>query len=75
MKTLLSVLAVAGAFAVNAVAAPLPVANEVCPVCGKTAKLVYHSDVKGQRVIFASGACKDKFDKAPGRYRVTQVKK
>jgi hypothetical protein len=73
MKKLLSTLTLALAFSAITFAAGPPV-NEVCPVCGKTARLIFRSDVKGQHIIFFSADCKDKFDKAPGKYKVTPKK-
>lgn len=51
-------------------AANTPPVNEKCPVCGKDGRLIFHSEVKGERIIFDSAVCKDKFDKAPGKYMV-----
>jgi len=44
--------------------------NDVCPVCGKGARLIFRTTYKGQHVIFFSADCKDKFEKNPGRYTV-----
>ncbi len=71
MKALLSTLAIALAFAGFAQAGP-PV-NEKCPVCGKNARLIFHSNApNGDRVILATAECKEKFDKNPGGYKVTK---
>jgi YHS domain-containing protein len=48
--------------------------NDTCPVCGKNARLIYRSDYKGEHIIFCTAECKDKFDKAPGKYKVTPKK-
>jgi YHS domain-containing protein len=69
MKTLFAILAVS--FAIASVAPATEPINDKCPVCGKTIRLIFHSnDSKGQRVAFATADCKDKFDKAPGKYTV-----
>lgn len=55
----------------NGFAANKPPVNEKCPVCGKDGRLIFHSVVKAERIIFATAECKDKFDKAPaGKYPV-----
>lgn len=72
MKSLLSILAMTLAFSVIA-SATEPV-NEKCPVCGKTIKLIFHSNYKGQRVAFATAECQDKFNKAPEKYPVKPTK-
>ena len=51
-------------------AANTPPVNEKCPVCGKDGRLIFHSEVKGERIIFDTAICKDKFDKSPGKYPV-----
>jgi hypothetical protein len=48
--------------------------NDKCPVCGKNGRLIFHSNYKGERVIFDTSDCKDKFDKAPGNYKVIPKK-
>ena len=68
MKTLLTLLAITIAFAVQAFAGP-PV-NEKCPVCGKDGRLIFRSIREGKTVIFDCADCKNKFDKAPGKYKV-----
>ncbi len=73
MKSFFFVLAAAtitlgaGVFAANQ-----PPVNEKCPVCGKDGRLIFHSEVKGERIIFDTAVCKDKFDKAPGKYTVAK---
>ena len=71
MKNFLPVIA-AGLALVGAAAfaANTPPVNEKCPVCGKDGRLIFHSEVKGERIIFDTAACKDKFDKSPGKYKV-----
>ena len=50
-----------------------PPVNEVCPVCGKPARLIFHANTpSGDRVILATAECKDKFEKNPGGYKVTK---
>jgi YHS domain-containing protein len=73
MNRILSTLAILVSFPIIAFAAGPPV-NDVCPVCGKNARLIFRSDYKGQHVIFHSADCKDKFDKNPEKYRVTPKK-
>ena len=69
MKTLFSILAVS--FAIAGIAPAAEPVNDKCPVCGKTPRLIFHSNSpKGERVAFASADCKDKYDKAPGKYVV-----
>lgn len=68
MKMLFSVLLASMAF-VTLASAIEPV-NDKCPVCGKTIRLIFHSNYKEQRVAFFSADCKDKFDKAPAKYTV-----
>ncbi len=69
MKALLSTLALT--FALSGILQAGPPVNEVCPVCGKNARLIFRSNApSGDRVIFATAECKDKFDKSPGSYQV-----
>ena len=50
-----------------------PPVNEVCPVCGKNARLIFRTNApNGDRVIFATSECKDKFEKNPGGFKVTK---
>jgi hypothetical protein len=70
MRTLLATLAASFVLAGAAMAAPQEPVNDKCPVCGKTARLIFHSNAPQGRVIFFSGECKDKFDKSPGKYQV-----
>ena len=58
MKALLSTLALT--FALSGILQAGPPVNEVCPVCGKNARLIFRSNAE----------CKDKFDKSPGSYQV-----
>ena len=45
--------------------------NEKCPVCGKGARLIFHANApNGDRVIFATAECKDKFEKSAGSFKV-----
>lgn len=70
MKTLLPLLAITVALALNSRAADAPI-NSECPVCHKDARLIFRSNTKdGKRVIFATAECKDKFDKTPAKYQV-----
>jgi YHS domain-containing protein len=48
--------------------------NDVCPVCGKAGRLIFRSEYNGQHVIFHTADCKDKFDKNPGKYKITPKK-
>jgi YHS domain-containing protein len=68
MKTLFTVLAASLALATLAPATE-PV-NDKCPVCSKTVRLIFHSNVDGKRVAFGSADCKKKFDLAPTKYAV-----
>jgi YHS domain-containing protein len=70
MKTLLATLALSFAVSGAALAAPQEPINDKCPVCSKTARLIFHSNSPKGRVIFASADCKDKFDKSPTKYTV-----
>lgn len=70
MKTLLTTLAVTFTIVGSAFTAPQAPINDVCPVCGKNARLIFHSNSPKGRVIFFSGDCKDKFDKAPTKYSI-----
>lgn len=72
MKKLLSTLTLVLAFSGLSMAST-PV-NDVCPVCGKNARMIFRSIVKGQHVIFFSVDCKEKFEKNPGNYKVTLKK-
>lgn len=72
ISPLLAGLAFAFAFSVSSFAEKKEPVNDKCPVCGKDAKLIFHSEVKGERIIFATGSCKDKFDKAPGKFKVAK---
>jgi hypothetical protein len=56
MKALFSVFALS--IAVATIASAVPPVNEECPVCHKTARLIFHSEYKGQRVAFATAECK-----------------
>lgn len=73
MKKLLSTLTLILAFSAVTFAAGPPV-NEVCPVCGKNARLIFRSTYKDKHVIFFSADCKDKFDKSPEKYKITPKK-
>ncbi len=70
MRTLLATLAVSFAIAGSVMSAPQEPVNDKCPVCGKTPRLIFHSNTPQGRVIFFSADCKDKFDKSPGKYTV-----
>ncbi len=72
MKPLLSILA--DSLIMSVISFAKEPVNEKCPVCDKTIKLIFHSNYKGQRVAFATGDCKDKFDKAPDKYPVKPTK-
>ncbi len=73
MKNFFFVLAAAAVtLGATLFAANTPPVNEKCPVCGKDGRLIFHSEVKGERIIFDLAACKDKFDKAPGKYKVVK---
>ncbi|WP_395739385.1 hypothetical protein [Prosthecobacter sp.] len=69
MKTLLTLLAFTASLTLNSMAADAPV-NSECPVCHKDARLIFRSNTKDGRVIFATSECKEKFDKTPGKYPV-----
>jgi YHS domain-containing protein len=69
MKTLLTLLALTASMTFNSLAADMPV-NTECPVCHKDARLIFRSNTKDGRVIFATAECKEKFDKTPGKYQV-----
>ena len=62
------------ALGVSVFAANTPPVNEECPVCHKDGRLIFHSEVKGERIIFNTAGCKDKFDKAPGKFPVKKKK-
>lgn len=66
MKTLFSILAIT---LIAAAAQAVPV-NETCPVCGKTARLIFRTKHNGQHIIFFSADCMEKFTKAPSSYKV-----
>lgn len=68
MKKLFSILAVSMVLIAHSQA--IEPVNDKCPVCGKTIRLIFHSNYKEKRVAFASADCKDKFDKAPEKYTV-----
>lgn len=69
MKTLLLTVSLTLALS-GLVQAGAPV-NEKCPVCGKTARLIFRTNApNGDRVIFATSECKDKFEKNPGGFKV-----
>ena len=70
MKTLLAIAAVTLSIAGSAISAPQEPVNDKCPVCGKTPRLIFHSNSQKGRVIFYSADCKDKFDKSPTKYTV-----
>ena len=69
MKKILALLALAVSLTSHGVAADMPV-NSECPVCHKDARLIFRSNTKDGRVIFATAECKEKFDKTPGKYQV-----
>lgn len=71
MKTVLSILALIITAAALQAVEP---ANDKCPVCGKNGRLIFHSNHKGERIIFDISDCKDKFDKAPTSFKVTHKK-
>lgn len=71
MKTMLSLLTLI--LATTALHAVEPV-NDKCPVCGKNGRLIFHSNHNGQRIIFDTSDCKDKFDKTPGSFKVVPKK-
>lgn len=68
MKTLLTILTVS--FAIASTAPAVEPVNDKCPVCGKTVRLIFHSNSSKGRVAFASADCKDKFDKSPTKYTI-----
>lgn len=61
MKTLFSLLAIAG----FASAAPV---NTTCPVAGKPAKPNCTTQYEGKTVAFCCGNCKGKFEADPAKY-------
>lgn len=70
MKTLLSIITVIAA--IGMVQAANPPINDTCPVCGKKARLIYrYTNPKGERVIFDTSECQEKFEKSPNSYKVT----
>ncbi|MDZ4287977.1 MAG: hypothetical protein U0984_08460 [Prosthecobacter sp.] len=69
MKTLLSVLALAVLGGSSAVAGGPPI-NDVCPVCGKTPRLIFRTFTDKGTVIFATVDCKESYEKSPTRYTV-----
>ena len=71
MKTLLITLSLSLSLASTVLAGP-PV-NEACPVCGKPARLIYRTNApNGDRVIFDTSECKDKYEKNPGGFKVVK---
>lgn len=70
MKTLLSLLALAVLGSATAIAANGPPINEVCPVCGKNARMIFRTHTDKGNVIFATAECLDSFQKAPSKYSV-----
>jgi YHS domain-containing protein len=68
MKILLTILSVS--FAIVGTAPAVEPVNDKCPVCGKNARLIFHSNSPKGRVAFASADCKDKFDKSPTKYSI-----
>jgi YHS domain-containing protein len=72
MKALFTTLALA-LFAAASLNAAEPV-NEKCPVCGKSARLIFRTNYKGQHILFASADCKDKFEKTPDKFKVEPKK-
>ena len=70
MKALFATLAIAFTLSGTVFSAPQEPINDKCPVCGKTPRLIFHSNTAQGRVIFFSGDCKDKFDKSPTKYPV-----
>ena len=71
MKTLLTILISSAVVAGLAQAGNGPV-NDHCPVCGKPARLIYRTTTtKGDRVIFDTSECQEKFQKAPNSFKVT----
>ncbi len=70
MKTLLATLALAFTISGAVFAAPQEPINDKCPVCGKTPRLIFHSNSAQGRVTFATADCKDKFEKSPTKYPV-----
>ena len=75
MKQLLFILAASGlVLGTSIFAANTPPVNEECPVCHKDGRLIFHSEVRGERVIFATADCKKKFDSSPGKYPVKKKK-
>lgn len=72
MKSLLHILALT--LALGGILNAVEPVNDKCPVCGKNGRLIFHSNHKGERIIFDTGDCKDKFDKAPASFKVTPKK-
>ena len=71
MKTLLLTLSLT--LLLNGLVQAGPPVNDVCPVCGKPARLIFRTNApNGDRVIFDTSECKDKFEKNPGGYKVVK---
>ena len=69
MKALLCTLSLT--LALSGIVQAGPPVNEVCPVCGKAARLIFRTNApNGDRVIFATSECKDKFEKNPSGFSV-----
>jgi YHS domain-containing protein len=66
MKTLLSILAIS----LTATLAQATPVNDKCPVCDKTARLIFRTKHNGQHIIFFSADCMEKFTKSPSSYKV-----
>ncbi len=67
MKVLFSIIAFSFLTAASIQAVPV---NETCPVCGKTARLIFRTKHNGEHIIFQSADCMEKFTKSPSSYKV-----
>ncbi|MFZ4767780.1 MAG: hypothetical protein ACOYMN_22765 [Roseimicrobium sp.] len=67
MKVLLQIFVLSIVAAATLHAEPV---NDKCPVCGKTARLIFRAKHQGKHIIFFSAECLNKFEKAPSSFTV-----